>query len=147
MPRAFALESPGTFAEFRLVRLLLRHWVLTMKEGELSSAERTDKRRGVAYRTVERLESYLADGTVNLPNSVRHEMLVELLAEARMDLGKPKSKMPKHPALLGLAYGLARGGWRPDGPLLVEVARAAETALPDRTAREYAEAAMQTHAP
>lgn len=139
MPRALSLApTDQPLAEFRCVQIVLRYMVLATRKPQSFTSGRTDKRRATAYGVVERLEGYLSDGTLSLPNEHRLEMLAELLAEARCELATPRPRAPKYPAMLGLAYAFARRGWKPDGALLIEVARVAGVQLPERTARDYA---------
>ena len=148
MPRALVLApSDQPLAEFRRAQIVLRYMVLARVELQSRSSAhtdaRTDKRRAVAYGLVERLENSLEAGILTLPNEHRLEMLAELLSDARYELTRPKPRAPKYPAMLGLAYAFARRGWKPDGALLIEVARFAGVQLPERTARDYAKEATK----
>jgi hypothetical protein len=145
LPRLLGLApAAAPLTEFRLVQTLLRYTVLATSNGEEGrSLERTDKRSAIAYRAIERVEGYLADGAVVLSNPARREMLAQLLAEAREELAKPKRRARKQPALLGLAHALIRLGIKPDGAELTDVAKMAGVVLDERTARRYVREAIQ----
>jgi len=118
-----SLPPDDPFAEFRIVQLLVKFIALDgVSVHEPNLETRPDKQRDKAVRDIKRVAGHLEDGTLNLPNPARHEMLKELLAEAREILAAPHPLPPTW--LQALAVELYEQFRTADPKLLLDLAAA-----------------------
>jgi hypothetical protein len=136
-------------AEFRFVQVLLRFMTFAFAESNQAAVprKRTDKTRKIAWGVFDRAEQYLLDGTaVLLPNSARHNLLTELLGEAKSELMRPSQRAPRvgeetYWILETLAYQLYKDFGLADVPLIMAVAQAVGPGCSEKTARRYVQRA------
>jgi hypothetical protein len=138
-------------AEFRLVHILLHCMTIAFAESNQTSVskKRTDKLRMTARGVFHRAERYLLDGVVFLPNAARHNLLIELLAEAKSESRGPRPKAARqgeetYPALEALAQALYKELELSDVPLIVAVAEAVGPGCSEKTATRYVQRAKRS---
>ncbi len=142
MPKVLAtVPQDNHLGDVRLVQLLLRY--ITLAHTPISSAVRTDKRRGAAYQAIERVERHLDNGVILL-EQLKDETLRNLLAQAKHELASPRPKPPKQAALLGLAHALKRHFGLAEASLLMDIASATGIDCDPRTAQRYVKEARKT---
>jgi hypothetical protein len=145
----FGAHAPAVLAvnadEFELVHTLVEGMAAGFaQQHQLPREEstRSDKKRKTVGRAIERVRRSLDDGTIVLANSVKQNVLRQLLEEAQQDVATPSAKSVKHPALAALVESLYRQFRVTDVTVIMAIITAMEIAdIDERTARRYIEVA------
>jgi hypothetical protein len=142
-----ALEAQAN--EFKLVAILLRCMSIGFSLGNEPPHKtlRAD-RRATIVKAIDRVEKALAAGTILMANQPKHEMLTQLLAEAKADLETPRSPgAPGNAVLEALASSLFNELGISDTKVIEAVAIALEISCDERLAQRYVAEAKATAPP